>query len=290
MSLFAQAQASQQPFFVWYAPFLPHAPHNPPDRLLDLYRDQAPTLPIAKYWAMCHWFDETCGELLQFLDDNQLRENTLVVYVTDNGWINLADRSAYAPRSKRSPYEGGLRTPMMIRYPAVVAPRMDDRAVVSSLDLAPTVLHACGLQPTAEMSGINLLDDAAVTARAAVYGEIFEHDIVDCDLPAQSLRYRWVIEMPWKLIVPHPSASAEPAAAAVRPAGGSVRTDRPRRPQPSHREPPAAAVGRVVDSLRQFFSDPGKNLRAERPALTIRLRGMPVWHDCFQSGKQRREK
>ncbi len=198
------AEQDQKPFFVWYAPFLPHAPHNPPERLLTRYRDKAATLPIAKYWAMCHWFDETCGELLQFLDDQGLRENTLVVYVTDNGWINLADRSAYAPRSKRSPNEGGLRTPIMIRYPGVVSPRMDDRRPVSSLDLAPTILRACGLQPTGEMPGVDLMNDAEIDARSAIFGEIFEHDIVDCDVPARSLRYRWVIEMPWKLIAANP--------------------------------------------------------------------------------------
>jgi uncharacterized sulfatase len=197
-----QAQADRQPFFVWYAPFLPHAPHDPPERLLNVYRDHAPSLPIAKYWAMCQWFDETCGQLLQFLDDNRLRDDTLVIYVTDNGWINLADRSAYAPRSKRSPYDGGLRTPIMIRYPGRVPSRIDDRSAVSSLDLAPTILRACGLQPDDAMAGIDLLDAQAVAERKAIYGEVFDHDVADVDRPAASLQYRWVIRLPWKLIVP----------------------------------------------------------------------------------------
>jgi arylsulfatase A-like enzyme len=204
-----EARASEKPFMVWYAPFLPHAPHTPPDRLLERYRDRAPSLPIAKYWAMCQWLDETCGELLRFLDTQSLRDDTIVVYVTDNGWINLADRPAYAPRSKRSPYDGGLRTPIMIRYPGHIAPRIVDGIAASSLDLAPTILNACGLQPTGAMAGINLLDERAVTARQAVMGEVFEHDVVDIEHPAASLQYRWIVKMPWKLIVPNPARVAD---------------------------------------------------------------------------------
>jgi uncharacterized sulfatase len=200
-----EARRNDKPFFLWYAPFLPHAPHTPPERLLGRYRDRAPALPIARYWAMCEWFDESCGELLRFVDEEGLRDDTMVVYVTDNGWINLADRSAYAPRSKRSPYDGGLRTPVMIRFPGRVAPRMVDGVAVSSLDLTPTILNACGLEPTAAMPGVNLLDEQAVNARRAVMGEVFEHDVVDVERPAASLRYRWIVQLPWKLIVPNPA-------------------------------------------------------------------------------------
>ena len=54
------------------------------------------------------------------------------------------------------------------------------------------------------MPGINLLDDAAVERRGAIFGEIFTHDAVDIHRPASSLRYRWAIEGYWKLIVPAP--------------------------------------------------------------------------------------
>ena len=67
------AQARRAPFFLWYAPMMPHSPHNPPERLLAKYRDKAPALEIAKYWAMCEWFDETCGQLLDFSRSGNLR-------------------------------------------------------------------------------------------------------------------------------------------------------------------------------------------------------------------------
>ena len=92
-----------KPFFLWYAPMLPHQPHNPPDRLLAKYKDKTDSLFVAKYWANCEWWDETCGELLSYLDKQGLADNTLVVYVTDNGWIQNPTANPFAARSKRSP-------------------------------------------------------------------------------------------------------------------------------------------------------------------------------------------
>jgi arylsulfatase A-like enzyme len=109
----------EKPFFLWYAPFLPHTPHNPPARLLKKYTTPDRPLQLARYYAMCEWFDETCGDLLGYLDEKNVSENTLIVYVTDNGWIQRTERSSvpegwdrqFAPRSKQSPNEGGVRTP-----------------------------------------------------------------------------------------------------------------------------------------------------------------------------------
>jgi uncharacterized sulfatase len=49
-----------KPFFLWYGVFLPHTPHNPPERLLNPYKELGLPISIAKYYAMCTWFDETC--------------------------------------------------------------------------------------------------------------------------------------------------------------------------------------------------------------------------------------
>jgi uncharacterized sulfatase len=190
-----------KPFFVWYAPMMPHQPHNPPERLLAHYRERAPSLPVAKYWAMCEWFDETCGQLLDYLDRKKLADDTIVVYVTDNGWIQDPRADRYAPKSKQSPYDGGLRTPIMVRWPGHVAPGKPEQLALS-LDIAPTLLTTAGLKPDKDMPGLNLLDDAALSARRAIFGECFTHNAVDIHDPASSLRWRWMIEGKWKLIVP----------------------------------------------------------------------------------------
>lgn len=198
------ALAEKKPFFLWYAPFMPHTPHTPPERLLKKYVDQTPSIHVARYWAMVEWFDETCGELLNFLDERKLSENTLVIYVCDNGWIQDPDSKRYAPRSKQSQYDGGLRTPIMVRWLGNdrAKPRRSE-ALANSIDIAPTILKAVGLESPQLMQGLDLLDEQAVKNRTAIKGEIFTHDSQDLDHPAASLRWRWIIEGHHKLIVPH---------------------------------------------------------------------------------------
>jgi uncharacterized sulfatase len=203
------AVREQKPFFVWYAPMLPHTPHDPPQRLLDHYRKLTPSESIAKYWAMVEWFDETCGELLTHLDQQHLSDNTVVIYITDNGWIQDPDKQRFAPRSKQSQYNGGLRTPIMLRWPGHITAAMDD-SPASSIDLAPTILSIAGLKQPAEMTGLNLLDRQAIAARPAIYGEIFTHNAVDIERPATSLRFRWCVAGNKKLIIPQ--TANEPTA------------------------------------------------------------------------------
>lgn len=192
-----------KPFFLWYAPMLPHTPHNPPERLLQKYTAAGKSLHIAKYQAMCEWFDETCGELLAELDRRRLTENTIVIHLTDNGWIQNPDAPRFADRSKRSPYEGGLRTPIVIRWPGHVAPSRNE-TLVSSIDVAPTILAACGIKPKDSLPGIDLLEvaESGSTSREALFGSIFAHDVADIDQPAKSLEYRWCRTRQWKLILP----------------------------------------------------------------------------------------
>ena len=195
------AKKDRKPFFLWYAPMMPHTPHTPPDRLLAKYRDKTLSLHVAKYWAMCEWFDETLGEILSHLDKQGLRENTIVIYLHDNGWIQEPDSPNFAAKSKRSQYDGGTRTPILVRWPGHSSPGQSE-SLASSIDLAPTILAAAGLKPTPDMHGQNLLDANALKQRTAVYGEIFEHNAVDIHRPAANLQYRWIIDGHWKLIVP----------------------------------------------------------------------------------------
>ncbi|MEO0332933.1 MAG: sulfatase-like hydrolase/transferase, partial [Bacteroidota bacterium] len=194
------AQAGGKPFFVWYAPFLPHAPHTPPDSLRQKYLEVAPTKAVANYWAMCEWFDITCGQLMDYVDNKGLSENTLFVYVTDNGWIQDPNRpNRYAPRSKREPYEGGIRTPMMFRWLGTIEPEMDTLTAVSSIDIATTILGVNGIAPTEQMQGVNVLNKDKLTAREQIFAETYAHDFATID---SSLYYRIAIDLPYKLILP----------------------------------------------------------------------------------------
>ena len=191
-----------KPFLLWYAPMLPHGPHTPPERLLQKYLPKADSIPLARYWAMCEWFDESVGALLNYLDQKNLTENTLVTFISDNGYIPLPSGGPDTARSKSSPYDAGIRTPVMLRWPGKIVPQRDERTLVSSIDLVPTILTACDLQANEAMPGINLLNIQSREERKAVYGAIFTHVARDLNDPASSLKYRWEIHGHWKLIVP----------------------------------------------------------------------------------------
>ncbi|MCO8122745.1 sulfatase [Stieleria sp. TO1_6] len=196
------AVQEEKPFFLWYAPFLPHAPHNPPQRLLDKYKNGRP-LTVAKYYAMCEWFDETAGQVMDSLKSRGLDENTLVVYLTDNGWIQDPEKSGYAPRSKQTPYEGGVRTPIIYWMPGKIQPSRRSE-LATSLDIVPTMLAAAGATAPADLPGLNLmpnLTNGTPIARDTIFGESFAHDIADIENPQASLLYRWCIEGKWKLLL-----------------------------------------------------------------------------------------
>lgn len=196
------AEQAGRPWLVWYAPMLPHDPHTPPDRFLDRHRGMNPSLPVARYNAMVEWFDETCGQLLGFLERRGSDRRTIVVYLADNGWITDPQTGRYAPRSKQSPYDGGVRTPILVGWPGHIEPRRDDVHPVSSLDILPTLLRRVGTPIPAGLPGQDLLDRRAMRRRKAVFGECFTHDAVDLDRPESGLRWRWIVDGPWKLIVP----------------------------------------------------------------------------------------
>ena len=189
------------PFFMWYAPFMPHTPHTPPHRIVKKYMDHHP-VSIANYYAMCEWFDETCGSLIGYLETKNIRDNTLIIYVGDNGWIQDPENPGYAPRSKQTPYEAGVRQPVLFSWPSRIRPQ-ERQERISSIDLFPTILEATGAS-SVPSPGINLLDNLIEETRIdreAVYGEGFAHDIADLGNPEATLLYRWCVENQWKLLL-----------------------------------------------------------------------------------------
>lgn len=194
------ALEKKKPFFMWYAPFLPHSPHTPPDSLLQKYLPKAPTEHVAKYWAMCEWFDQTCGQLMDYIEEKGETENTLFVYVCDNGWVQNENNRSYNKNSKRSPYDYGLRTPIMYKWKGKIAPLRDSLTLTSSLDMVPTVLKLLDMEIPTELDGIDVLDKQALAEREAIYGEIYDHDFSTIE---SSLQYRMVMTDPYKLILPN---------------------------------------------------------------------------------------
>jgi arylsulfatase A-like enzyme len=244
--------SEKRPFFLWYAPFMPHTPHTPPQRLFDKYKKKGVESDhVAKYYAMVEWFDETCGQLLDRLDAKGLTRNTLVVYIGDNGWIQQENAPGFAPRSKQSANEGGIRQPTLFSWPGVIQPGRREDQLCSSIDIVPTALGAAGAAIPKNLPGYNLLPflkSGRPSPREIVLGETFAHDIANIDRPVESLVHRWAIEGKWKLLLTYDGAVSDRYSKA------NPRTEL--RPQ-----------------LYDLSADPheNKNLAAQHPAVVARL-------------------
>lgn len=248
--------AGSKPFLLWYAPMMPHTPHNPPERLLAHYTGLPPAQ--AKYLAMVEWFDETVGELADYIDRKGMAENTLFLYLADNGWVQLeGQRPLFDTRAKLSPYDAGLRTPMFLRWKGHIRPRRDDTTLVSSIDVAPTLLRAAGVHVPAAWKGIDLRETAKLRSRGQVFGSLAVHTSVDIARPEANLKYRWTAKGNWKLIAPYV----------------------PNLDSPIWEGQPAKAWGRSVE-LHDLAADPGetKNIAEQNPSIVNGLlRDLDAW-------------
>lgn len=219
-------EVAGQPFFIWYAPYLPHEPHDAPQAYYDRYAGKAVPKHYLDYYASCSQFDDTVGDLLSYLDRKGLSENTVFVLVSDNGWTPDAERKHgkwrgyhHTKSSKRSPNEDGLRTPILFRWDGHYAPKRYDE-LVSSVDIVPTLLAAAGLAAqTVGLPGKNLhaalVGTDQLDKERAVFGEIYPGDASVLRQPGRDIAYRWVRKGAYKLIVMH----------GKKPWGGYLKSD-----------------------------------------------------------------
>jgi len=156
------AARSQTPFFLHFAPYAVHAPLQANPRYLANYAglDERE----AAYATMIESCDAALGELLDALDALDLAQRTVVVFTSDNGGLSAHARGGGAHThnaplrsGKGSCYEGGLRVPLVVRWPLVVAPGSRSDALVSSTDLHAT-LRAVGARERPSASACDGLD------------------------------------------------------------------------------------------------------------------------------------
>ena len=147
-----------QPFFVYLPTNVPHTPLEVGQQYAQRYLAMGLGDRVAKLYGMIANLDENFGRLLRKLDELALAENTLVIFMSDNGGsggrYNTGLRGA-----KGTVYEGGIRVPFFVRWPARLrADRKTDR-IAAHIDLLPTLLAAAGLElPEAvALDGTNLL-------------------------------------------------------------------------------------------------------------------------------------
>jgi arylsulfatase A-like enzyme len=167
----------QRPFFLYLAHNSIHSPIMAPRTLVEKHRaragsDRPGNNPVIA--AMMEVLDLSIGRVLARLDELGLRENTLVIFTGDNGGL-LGDASQSPWRGgKAQLHEGGIRVPLLMRWPGVIAPGRLSAAPVSTVDFFPTLLELSGRPagPSLTVDGISLaahLRGGPEPARDAVF-------------------------------------------------------------------------------------------------------------------------
>ncbi len=153
--------------FLHFAPYAVHAPIMAHEELKARFEGSGLTGPELAYATMVAAVDDATGQLLDALDDLGIADETLVIYTGDNGGLSAHARGGErhthnlpARSGKGSAYDGGLRVPMVVRWPGVVEPGALVRGPVVTHDLFPTLLGAAGIDIPADhaarVEGIDL--------------------------------------------------------------------------------------------------------------------------------------
>jgi len=196
------AHGGPQPFFCYLAYNAPHSPFQVPDKYFDRLKARGFDDAVAAYWGMCENLDDNIGRLLAELDRLRLADNTIVLFLTDNGGtVGVKLYNAGMRGGKTSVHEGGTRVPLFMHWPAAQWPPHVARPIVAHIDLYPTLLDLCGVPPPLgpRVDGISLRPLLESSASAWPERVLFTHNPIDekNKFPGavRTQRYRLVCEI-----------------------------------------------------------------------------------------------
>ena len=146
----------EQPFFVYLAPNAAHYPFNVPKKYMDLYKDVDLPEALKRFNGMVTNLDDNFGQLMKYLSANNLVDNTIVIYTTDNGTAGGIKKDKATGKNygynaglkgqKVSQYDGGHRVPFFINYPNgnLTGGKKTDE-LIAHVDILPTLTNLCGI-------------------------------------------------------------------------------------------------------------------------------------------------
>jgi arylsulfatase A-like enzyme len=194
----------EQPFFCYLAYNAPHSPYQVPDRYFDRFHALGLADNVAAFFGMCENLDDNVGRLLAHLEAEGVADDTIVLFLTDNGGTaGVKIHNAGMRGGKTSVHEGGSRVPLFVRWPAAGWRPHVVQTIVSHIDILPTLLDLCGIDPPAGVAldgrSLRPLLEAGDTA-AWPDRTLFTHNPIDetnrYPGAVRTQRYRLVREIP----------------------------------------------------------------------------------------------
>lgn len=193
-----QQRPESQPFFVWLAAFDAHRPfyegisdrpYSPEETIIPPYLPETDLVKedFALYYEEITRMDVYIGKVLAEIEAQGIADNTLVLFVSDNG-------RAF-PRDKTTLYDGGIKTPWIMKWPGQIKAGTVNTNLVSSVDIAPTFMRAANLEPLADFEGLDIgptLGEEMPQIREHIYAEDHFHDFEDYTRAIRTDRYKYI--------------------------------------------------------------------------------------------------
>ncbi|WP_298480086.1 sulfatase [uncultured Maribacter sp.] len=193
-----QNRPKNKPFFTWLASFDAHrpfykgisnTPHEAEDVMLPPYMPNTEKVKedFALYYDEINRMDAYIGKVVKELEKQGVAENTIVLFIADNG-------RAF-PRDKTTLYDGGIKTPWIMKWPAKIKAGTTSNSLVSSVDIAPTFMKLANLEPLEEFNGssiVPLLEDGKIEIHEEIYAEDHFHDYEDYTRAVRTKKFKYV--------------------------------------------------------------------------------------------------
>ncbi len=212
-----------RPFFLWLAALDPHRdyedgilanPHRPDDVVVPPCLPDVPEVrkDLALYYDEIARLDQHVGEVMAELDRQGIADSTLVLFLSDNG--------RPFPRCKTTLYDSGIKTPLIARWPGKIAPGGRCGSLVSTIDIAPTILRVAGIEPGPSFQGKDLaplFKDPAAKVRDLIFAERNWHDYASHGRAVRSGRFKYIRNDDQKTpLTPPADAVRSPTFVAMR--------------------------------------------------------------------------
>jgi arylsulfatase A-like enzyme len=186
--------AKDKPFFLYFAHTFPHVPLYAGEEFQGKSK-------AGIYGDVIEEFDAVVGRILNFLKQNNLERNTLVIFSSDNGpWLTYGDHAGNAGplrEGKGTVYEGGTRVPMLAQWPGHIPPGSVQNATAMTIDVLPTIARIVDAPlPSHPIDGLDILDLMTSKPDAKCPHEVFYHYYRQGELQA-------IRSGAWKLMLPH---------------------------------------------------------------------------------------
>lgn len=158
-----QSRADKKPFFLYMSHYAVHVPYAPDKRFIGKYQKAGMDKTEAMYAALIEGMDKSLGDIMDYLEKNKLVDNTVILFMSDNGGLTAGrggkpeTQNLPLSRGKGALREGGIREPMIVKWPGVTKPGSVCPDYLIIEDFFPTILEMAGIKAEKPVDGISII-------------------------------------------------------------------------------------------------------------------------------------